>query len=134
MTSMHLEQITSRLLFARTEHANWTIYRGPDGVVLLDSGYLWQRDELEESLRRVGRSPAVVDAVLVTHGHADHLGGASWLATEYGVPVAETVPLTPRPNGHNLAYLVTKRDRMGHVLPGLPDLDDLAHDLEETPR
>ncbi|WP_299058119.1 bifunctional 3,4-dihydroxy-2-butanone-4-phosphate synthase/GTP cyclohydrolase II [uncultured Nocardioides sp.] len=54
--------------------------------------------------------------------------------TEYGVPVAETVPLTPRPNGHNLAYLVTKRDRMGHVLPGLPDLDDLAHDLEETPR
>jgi len=32
----------------------------------------------------------------------------------YGIPVAERVPLTPRPNGHNLAYLTTKRDRMGH--------------------
>ncbi len=37
----------------------------------------------------------------------------------YGVTVTEQVPLTPRPNDHNLAYLLTKRDRMGHDLPGL---------------
>jgi 3,4-dihydroxy 2-butanone 4-phosphate synthase / GTP cyclohydrolase II len=37
----------------------------------------------------------------------------------YGVTVTERVPLTPRPNGHNLAYLLTKRDRMGHDLPDL---------------
>lgn len=37
----------------------------------------------------------------------------------YGVPVAERVPLTPRPNDHNIGYLITKRDRMGHQLPGL---------------
>jgi 3,4-dihydroxy 2-butanone 4-phosphate synthase / GTP cyclohydrolase II len=38
---------------------------------------------------------------------------------EYGVPVAARVPLTPHPNDHNLAYLRTKRDRMGHDLPNL---------------
>jgi 3,4-dihydroxy 2-butanone 4-phosphate synthase / GTP cyclohydrolase II len=38
---------------------------------------------------------------------------------EYGVPVAERVPLTTRPNDHNIGYLLTKRDRMGHQLPGL---------------
>jgi 3,4-dihydroxy 2-butanone 4-phosphate synthase/GTP cyclohydrolase II len=38
---------------------------------------------------------------------------------EYGVTVTERVPLTPRPNDHNIAYLRTKRDRMGHVLPDL---------------
>jgi 3,4-dihydroxy 2-butanone 4-phosphate synthase / GTP cyclohydrolase II len=38
---------------------------------------------------------------------------------EYGVPVAERVPLTPRPNDHNIRYLLTKRDRMGHQLPDL---------------
>jgi 3,4-dihydroxy 2-butanone 4-phosphate synthase / GTP cyclohydrolase II len=38
---------------------------------------------------------------------------------EYGVPVTERVPLTPRPNDHNIGYLITKRDRMGHHLPGL---------------
>jgi 3,4-dihydroxy 2-butanone 4-phosphate synthase/GTP cyclohydrolase II len=47
---------------------------------------------------------------------------------EYGVRVAERVPLTTRPNDHNLQYLLTKRDRMGHHLPGLvagtaPDQD-----------
>ena len=43
----------------------------------------------------------------------------------YGVTVAERVPMTPRPNDHNLAYLITKRDRMGHVLPDLLTADDI---------
>jgi 3,4-dihydroxy 2-butanone 4-phosphate synthase / GTP cyclohydrolase II len=38
---------------------------------------------------------------------------------DFGVHVDAQVPLTPRPNQHNLAYLRTKRDRMGHRLPGL---------------
>jgi len=38
---------------------------------------------------------------------------------DYGVPVVERVPLTTHPNNHNLAYLQTKRDRMGHELPNL---------------
>jgi 3,4-dihydroxy 2-butanone 4-phosphate synthase/GTP cyclohydrolase II len=45
---------------------------------------------------------------------------------EYGVTVAERVPLTPHPNDHNLAYLLTKRDRMGHVLPGLEQLEEVT--------
>jgi len=39
---------------------------------------------------------------------------------DFGIHVDEQVALTPRPNKHNLAYLRTKRDRMGHSLPGLP--------------
>ncbi len=38
---------------------------------------------------------------------------------DFGVEVSERVPLTPHPNDHNLAYLLTKRDRMGHQLPDL---------------
>ncbi|HSV40784.1 MAG TPA: bifunctional 3,4-dihydroxy-2-butanone-4-phosphate synthase/GTP cyclohydrolase II [Nocardioidaceae bacterium] len=37
----------------------------------------------------------------------------------YGIAVTERVPLTPHPNDHNLGYLQTKRDRMGHHLPDL---------------
>jgi 3,4-dihydroxy 2-butanone 4-phosphate synthase/GTP cyclohydrolase II len=43
---------------------------------------------------------------------------------EYGVPVSERVPLTPHPNDHNIGYLLTKRDRMGHDLPGLREVTD----------
>jgi 3,4-dihydroxy 2-butanone 4-phosphate synthase/GTP cyclohydrolase II len=38
----------------------------------------------------------------------------------YGLQIVERVPLAVTPNEHNLAYLRTKRDRMGHQLPGLP--------------
>jgi 3,4-dihydroxy 2-butanone 4-phosphate synthase/GTP cyclohydrolase II len=38
---------------------------------------------------------------------------------DFGVSVAERVPLTPHPNDHNIQYLLTKRDRMGHDLPDL---------------
>jgi 3,4-dihydroxy 2-butanone 4-phosphate synthase/GTP cyclohydrolase II len=48
---------------------------------------------------------------------------------DYGVPVAERVPLTPHPNDHNLAYLLTKRDRMGHHMP---DLDQPVVEPVET--
>ncbi|QWC85209.1 bifunctional 3,4-dihydroxy-2-butanone-4-phosphate synthase/GTP cyclohydrolase II [Nocardioidaceae bacterium] len=49
--------------------------------------------------------------------------------TAYGVPVVEQVALTPHPNDHNVDYLRTKRDRMGHDLPA--DLDaDLDPDLD----
>ena len=39
----------------------------------------------------------------------------------YGLSMIERVPLEISPNDHNLAYLRTKRDRMGH---------DLPHDLD----
>jgi 3,4-dihydroxy 2-butanone 4-phosphate synthase/GTP cyclohydrolase II len=39
---------------------------------------------------------------------------------DFGVAVEARVPLTPRPNAHNLRYLRTKRDRMGHQIPDLP--------------
>ena len=50
---------------------------------------------------------------------------------DYGIQVAERVPLTPHPNDHNLAYLLTKRDRMGH---DLPDLDAATGADRRRPR
>jgi 3,4-dihydroxy 2-butanone 4-phosphate synthase/GTP cyclohydrolase II len=44
----------------------------------------------------------------------------------YGIEVTARVPLTPHPNDHNLAYLMTKRDRMGHELPDLVPTDQEA--------
>jgi len=51
---------------------------------------------------------------------------------DYGIAVAERVPLTPHPNDHNLAYLLAKRDRMGHVLPDLAR-HDVAPDAGAAP-
>ena len=40
----------------------------------------------------------------------------------FGLDITERVPLQPSPNPENIAYLRTKRERMGHLLPGLDDV------------
>ncbi|MCL6094868.1 MAG: bifunctional 3,4-dihydroxy-2-butanone-4-phosphate synthase/GTP cyclohydrolase II [Actinobacteria bacterium] len=40
----------------------------------------------------------------------------------YGLEITERVPLEIKPNPENIAYLVTKRERMGHILEGLDDV------------
>jgi 3,4-dihydroxy 2-butanone 4-phosphate synthase/GTP cyclohydrolase II len=42
----------------------------------------------------------------------------------YGLEIVGRVPLEVTANTHNLRYLRSKRDRMGHDLPGLPWYDD----------
>ena len=40
----------------------------------------------------------------------------------FGLEITERVPLLTRPNPENIAYLRTKRERMGHLLEGLDDV------------
>ncbi len=41
----------------------------------------------------------------------------------FGLNIVERVPLESRPTSFNIDYLRTKRERMGHLLEGLDDLD-----------
>jgi len=40
----------------------------------------------------------------------------------FGLEIVERVPLEIAPNPHNIEYLHTKRERMGHILDGLDDV------------
>ena len=40
----------------------------------------------------------------------------------YGLEMVERIPLVTEPNPENIAYLRTKRERMGHLLEGLDDV------------
>ncbi len=79
----------------------------PDGIVLIDALY---PDKYEKTLlpqmARAGLDPAQVKYVLVTHGHADHFGGAAFFQQKYGAKVAlsaidwELVEKARMPEGH----------------------------------
>jgi 3,4-dihydroxy 2-butanone 4-phosphate synthase/GTP cyclohydrolase II len=43
----------------------------------------------------------------------------------YGLTISERLSLPIRATRENIRYLRTKRDRMGHDLPDLPDLTDV---------
>jgi 3,4-dihydroxy 2-butanone 4-phosphate synthase/GTP cyclohydrolase II len=42
----------------------------------------------------------------------------------YGLEIVETVPLEVKSNPHNIRYLQTKKDKMGHTLNGLAEMKD----------
>lgn len=72
---------------ARASHVGWMLVTDGDDVTLVDTGYPGDRAALIASLDQVGRSPADVAAVLLTHAHPDHLGSAEHLRTAVATPV-----------------------------------------------
>ncbi|MBV2366512.1 MBL fold metallo-hydrolase [Streptomonospora nanhaiensis] len=66
---------------------NWALIADGDALTLVDGGYPAYADAVEASIRAVGRRPADVAAVLVTHGHVDHIGSLARFAARHGAPV-----------------------------------------------
>ena len=65
-----------------------------DGIILLDA--LNNEDEagrlIEGGLRQLSLDPAGIRRIVVTHGHGDHYGGATWLKERHGASVAMSEP------------------------------------------
>lgn len=65
--------------------SSWAIDTG-DGLILIDS--LWNREEAEKviipGLQSFGYSGHDIKALVITHEHGNHYGGAPWLQTEFG--------------------------------------------------
>ena len=64
--------------------------------VLIDCGFSVR--ETERRLARLDQSPESIDAILVTHEHADHIGGVGVWARRYGTQVWMTPGTWARPN------------------------------------
>ena len=82
-----LTAVTESVHLARTDLVNWTLVTDDTGVMLIDAGYPGSRDDVVNSLARLGFAPADVRAILLTHAHIDHLGTAIWFAATHGTPV-----------------------------------------------
>lgn len=72
---------------ARAKHVSWVLVTDGAEVTLIDSGYPGDRDRVIASLERIGRSPSDLGAILLTHGHPDHIGSAEFLRRAHGVAV-----------------------------------------------
>lgn len=70
-----------------TDLCNWFLFEDGGGVVVVDAGFPDYRPQLEPGLARLGRTKDELMAVVVTHGHADHVGIAEQLRQELGLPV-----------------------------------------------
>ncbi len=64
---------------------NATCIEGGDARILVDAGFSCR--ELTARLRGAGIEPQRLDAILITHEHADHARGAALFSRTYQVPV-----------------------------------------------
>ncbi len=67
---------------------NGTLVEDENTCLLIDLGFT-----IKESVRRLGRlgrSPGDIDAILVTHEHADHVNGVAPFARKFSIPVYMT--------------------------------------------
>jgi phosphoribosyl 1,2-cyclic phosphodiesterase len=69
-------------------HGNATLIEQDDHCLLIDLGFSIK--ETEKRLRRLGRTPADITAILVTHEHGDHIHGVAPFARKYDIPVHMT--------------------------------------------
>ena len=64
--------------------SNAFIVDGDEGVVLVDTGLPRRHGAILDGVRAIGRTPEDIAAIVITHGHADHAGGAAVLKRESG--------------------------------------------------
>lgn len=87
---------------ARAKHVAWVLVVDGDEVTLVDTGYPGDRERVIASLARLGRSPADVAAVVLTHAHPDHLGSAEHFRAVERRPVLVHEDEVPNATGERI--------------------------------
>lgn len=80
-------EVAPGVFHARAKHVSWVLVTDGAEVTLVDSGYPGDRARVIASLDKIGRSPADLGAILLTHGHPDHIGSAEYLRRAHDLPV-----------------------------------------------
>jgi glyoxylase-like metal-dependent hydrolase (beta-lactamase superfamily II) len=81
-------------------HTNWYLVEEDGRLTIVDTGHPRSWRSLHEALTTLGRRSSDIEAVILTHGHFDHMGFAERARTELGlVPLVHEleVPVVRRP-------------------------------------
>lgn len=70
------------------EHdCNVYLINAVDGLIMIDAGAGIAPENIAENVESLGYSPTQISHLLLTHGHADHAGGAAYFKAEYDLAV-----------------------------------------------
>ncbi|HZD03331.1 MAG TPA: MBL fold metallo-hydrolase, partial [Longimicrobiales bacterium] len=81
------EQVADGIWKGSGSRNNFYVVRDGESVCLVDTGYPGDLEAVDAACAHVGSSLADVTAVLLTHGHVDHMGSAAAMTTQHGADV-----------------------------------------------
>ena len=67
---------------------NCYLIKTDKGCFLIDTGIKKKRHQLERELEKAGCKPGDLKMIIITHGHFDHVGNATYLRDKYGARIA----------------------------------------------
>lgn len=83
---VHIEELADGVFSVEASHTNFALVVDRSNVTIVDSGYPKDRDLVDASVTRIGRTLADVHAMVLTHGHVDHTGSAERLRRDHQIP------------------------------------------------
>lgn len=73
-------------------HSSWAL-KTSEGIILFDTIYPYNSEELIiGGMKKLGLDPQDIKYVIISHSHADHIGGAEMLQTRYRPRVVMSAP------------------------------------------
>jgi metallo-beta-lactamase class B len=87
-------------------HSSWALTTS-EGIILIDTLFTYNsEEEIVGGLKKLGLDPGTVKYVIISHAHADHVGGAKMMQERYG----------------------------SHIVMGGPDWDSIAKSVNAYPQ
>jgi glyoxylase-like metal-dependent hydrolase (beta-lactamase superfamily II) len=87
-----------------------------EGITVIDAGLASHWRDFTRELAEIGREPADVRGVVLTHGDIDHIGFAERLRREHGVPVFVHAADAARARGQESTKPAWGRTRLGPLV------------------
>jgi metallo-beta-lactamase class B len=82
-------KVFDNLYYIGLRQVGMWVVRTPEGLILVDSLFPGMgATKVANDMRKLGLNPAKIKYVIITHGHADHYGGARYFQDRYGARVA----------------------------------------------
>ncbi len=82
-------RVFDNLYFVGSHWTNAWAIKTSKGLILLDAmDNAYEAEHvIADGLRQLGLDPATIRYVIVSHGHSDHYGGATWLKEKFGARI-----------------------------------------------
>jgi glyoxylase-like metal-dependent hydrolase (beta-lactamase superfamily II) len=85
--AMVMDQAADGVWLVTGTDTNWVLVADGHEVTLVDAGFPRDLPRVLSSLERIGRAPADVAAIVLTHAHPDHIGASERLRADHGIAV-----------------------------------------------